>query len=204
MAFLTFDGIDGVGKSTQIERLQSWIEAKGRETVRCRDPGSTELGERLRHLLLDPDSPPIGRRAETLIYMASRAQLVDDVIRPALARGAVVLSDRFLLANIAYQGYAGGLDPELVRSIGHLATDGVMPDLVFLLDAPVETALSRRRRTADRMEARGVEYLERVRRGFLREAERDPQRIAVIDAGLDPDTVQEAIRRVADDRAVFR
>src|SRR5437868_6589400 len=120
--FFSFDGIDGVGKSTQLELFVQWLRESGRDVVSCRDPGSTELGEAIRKILLADFETPIARRSEMLLYMAARAQLVEQVIRPALARGQVVVCDRFLLANVVYQGYAGGLDVETLWNVGRVAT----------------------------------------------------------------------------------
>ena len=139
--FFSFDGIDGGGKSTQLQLFCQWLTEQGREPVVCRDPGSTPLGERIRQLLLDTDeAAPIGRRSEMLLYMAARAQLVDEVIRPALDANQVVVCDRYLMANIVYQGYAGGLDPAEIRAVGQVATNGLMPDCVFVLDMPPAVA----------------------------------------------------------------
>src|SRR5690606_9390031 len=125
--FFSFDGIDGVGKTTQIKRFCDWLRSHGLDPVTCRDPGTTQLGETLRNLVLDPNSPPIGSRSEMLIYMAARAQLVDDVIRPARQQGRVVVSDRFLLANVVYQGYGAGLDIDALWRVGEIAVAGCQP-----------------------------------------------------------------------------
>ena len=198
MVFFSFDGVDGVGKSTQLEQFVQWLTQRGFEVVSCRDPGSTSVGESLRRLLLESDEHAIGPRTEMLMYMSARAQLVDELIRPALKDGKVVVSDRFLLANVVYQAYAGGLDVEMVWQVGRIATDGVQPDLTLLLDMDVHQAAVRRARTPDRLESRGLEYLERVRGGFLTEARRSPERIAIIDASRSIDEVQQQIRTAAE------
>lgn len=180
--FFCLDGIDGSGKSTQVRLLAEALGQRGYELAVCRDPGSTALGERLREILLHHHGTPIHRRSEMLLYMAARAQLVEEVIRPALAGGRVVLSDRFLLANVVYQGHAGGLPPEEIWEVGRVTVAGVMPRWTFVLDLPVARALERVQRPADRMEAQGSAYLERVRAGFLSEARRLPESVAVIDA----------------------
>jgi dTMP kinase len=187
--FLSFDGVDGAGKSTQIRLLTEWLCARGKEVVECRDPGSTPLGEKLRSLLLDRHDAPIFRCSEMLLYMAARAQLVEEVIRPALAAGKWVLSDRFLLANVVYQAHAGGLDPDEVWQVGAVAVGGVMPRLTIVLDMPAEQAAARIQREHDRMEAQGLAYLERVRHGFLIEAARRPKEIVVIPAARPPEAV---------------
>ena len=180
--FYSFDGIDGAGKSTQIGLLAEWLRAKGKDVVTCRDPGSTPLGEKLRGLLLEHHGTSIHRRSEMLMYMAARAQLVEEVIRPALVAGKSVISDRYLLANVVYQAHAGGLPPEEVWQVGQVTVAGIMPQLTFVLDLPATTAAVRFNRAPDRMEAQGLEYMEKVRQGFLLEAARRPKEIVVIDA----------------------
>jgi dTMP kinase len=192
--FLSIDGPDGSGKSTQIQLLAQWLVAQGRDVLTCRDPGSTPLGEAVRGILLDRHDLAIHRRSEMLLYMAARAQLVEEVVRPALEQGNVVLSDRYLLANVVYQGHAGGLDVATLWEVGRSATGGLMPDLTIVLDLPVAAAASRMQRPLDRMELQGAEFHERVRQGFLAEAARCADRIVVVDAALPLETVQEEIR----------
>jgi dTMP kinase len=194
--FLSLDGPDGSGKSTQTTRLVAWLRAEGQDVVACRDPGGTALGDRLRALLLDHNQAhvPIGLRAEMLLYMASRAQLVDEVIRPALGKGQIVVSDRYLLANIVYQGHAGGLPVEDVRRVGLVATGGVLPDLTLVLDVPPEVAAARVAAPRDRMEARPAAYHHRVRQGFQAELREYPGPCVLIDASADPDTVAAQIQ----------
>lgn len=195
--FFSFDGVDGVGKSTQIRLLADALQARGQQVVTCRDPGGTVLGERLREILLDHHGLAIDRKCEMLLYMASRAQLVQEVIRPALAAGKTVISDRYLLANVVYQGHAGGLDPADVWRVGEIAVGGVMPQRVFVLDMPAERAASRIKRAHDRMEAQGLVYLESVRQGFLSEAKRRPNEIVVVDADRPAEMVHaDVIREV--------
>jgi dTMP kinase len=196
--FFSFDGIDGVGKSTQVRLFEEALRGRGLDVTVCRDPGSTPLGERIRELLLSIDSAtPIDRRSEMLLYMAARAQLVDQIVRPALESGCVVIADRYLLANVVYQGHAGGLDPQQIWQVGQVATGGLMPDCVFLLDLSVESANRRLNRSLDRMESQGDEYRERVRQGFLDEAAQAPEQIHVIDAGRSIEVVQADIWRIA-------
>ncbi|MEC9002949.1 MAG: dTMP kinase [Planctomycetota bacterium] len=195
--FISFDGVDGVGKSTQAAQFVEWLQEQGHQVLRCRDPGSTELGERLRTLVLKDTKISIAAGSEMLLYMAARAQLVSEVIQPALAAGKVVVSDRFLLANVVYQGHAAGLDPQDIWDVGGVATGGLEPDLTVVLDMPLEKAVGRIGRELDRMEARGLEFLEKVRQGFLREAERSPDRIVVVNADQEIPQVQHDIRQVA-------
>ena len=198
--FLSFDGIDGSGKSTQIGLFVDGLRERGREVVVCRDPGSTLLGEEVRKLLLDRDDLQITRRAEMLLYMAARAQLVEEIIRPALAANKIVVSDRFLLANVVYQGHAGGLDVESLWQVGQVATGGLEPDLTFLLDIDDGHAAERLDRPLDRMERQGHAFRAALRAGYLAEAARRPDRILVIDASRSIDDVQADIRRVAETR----
>ena len=195
--FFSFDGIDGVGKSTQADLFAEWLRRQGREVVECRDPGSTPLGEKVRGILLDTKSS-ISVCAEMLLYMAARSQLVEEVVQPALAAGKVVISDRFLLSNVVYQGHAGGLDVETLRQVGQIATAGVLPDLTFLLDMPPEAASQRLNRELDRMELKGGEFRRRLRDGFLKEAARENCRIVVVSADQAIETVQREIREQAE------
>lgn len=192
-AFVSLDGIDGTGKTTQLNRLAERLRALGVPVTVCTDPGGTDLGAKLREILLYGRSTQMSMRAEALMFMASRAELVERVIRPALARGEVVLSDRFLLANVVYQGHAGGLDPADLWTIGRFSTGGIEPDRVIVLDLPVEVAKARRPGTADRVESRGDWYFQRVRDGFLMEARQRPDTHRVIDAAGPVDAVAEAI-----------
>ena len=190
--FLSFDGVDGAGKSTQIRLLADWLRTRAHEVIECRDPGSTPLGEKLRAILLDRHDMPIYRKSEMLLYMAARAQLVEEVIRPALAAGKWVLSDRFLLANVVYQAHAGGLDPDEVWQVGAVTVGGIMPLLAIVLDMPAEKAAARIQREHDRMESQGLDYLERVRQGFLTEAAQRKD-IVVIAADRPPDVVHAEV-----------
>ncbi|MCG8586839.1 MAG: dTMP kinase [Pirellulales bacterium] len=192
--FLSIDGIDGAGKSTQLRLLVDWLENEGHAVVECRDPGSTGLGEAVRELLLGHHEFEIHRRSEMLLYMAARAQLVEEVIRPALAAGKWVVSDRFLLANVVYQGHAGGLDTDTLWNVGQVATAGIYPNRVLLLDMPVASADQRMNRDLDRMESQGDDFRQRLRDGFLAEADRDPERIICIDASRTVEQVHGAIR----------
>jgi dTMP kinase len=198
--FLSLDGIDGCGKSTQSERLVEWLRGQGLTVTSCNDPGGTALGNQLRAILLSrrgtlaPHPGELALAAEALLFMASRAQLVAEVIRPALSAGEIVVSDRFLLANVVYQGHAGGLESELLWQAGRLSTGGLEPDLTLVLDLPLEVARTRRNRPADRVESRDEAYHQRVREGFLIEARRAPDRIKVIDASLPVEAVQAQIR----------
>ncbi len=192
--FLVVDGPDGTGKSTQIQRLCAWLRDAGAAVTAVRDPGGTAIGDRIRAILLDPLHAEMAVRCETMLYMASRAQLVEQIVRPALARGECVLCDRYISATVAYQG-AGGMDPDLVRSVGEAAVGGLWPDLTLLLDLPPEVGLSRIRGTLDRVEAKDLAYHRRVRDIFLRQAQEAPERFRVLDASGTPEDVQSRIRQ---------
>lgn len=196
--FVSVDGGDGVGKSTQLDLLLPWLRQCGHDVTACRDPGSTPLGEAIRQIVLHRHDLVIHRRAEMLLYMAARAQLVEEVIRPALEQGRTVVSDRYLLANVVYQGYGGGLNVEELWRVGSTAVAGVMPDVVLLLDVPPEVAQLRIGRPLDRMESQGDEFRRRVREGFLAEAARKPEHILVVDASRSVDEVQASMRSLLD------
>lgn len=198
--FIVLDGMDGAGKSSQVAPLVDWLQARGRRVTVCRDPGATPAGDAIRAILLDRHDLHLSATAEMLLYMAARAQLVAEVIEPALARGEWVVSDRYLLSNVVYQGHAGGLDPEVIRGVGRVATGGRLPDLVLVLDVDLATAARRLDRPLDKLENRGDGYRERLRAGYLREAAANPDAIRVIDAGGTPAAVSDAIGRVMAER----
>lgn len=192
--FVCLEGPDGGGKTTQAARLADWLRSVGRDVMTCRDPGGTPLGDRMRQILLDRGSVPFGLQAEMFLFMASRAELVRQVIGPAIDAGRVVVGDRYLLSNVVYQGVVGGLGAEEVWRVGEIATGGLMPDLTLLLDLPVEVATRRIGAARDRMEDRSDEDRERIRQGFLRLAATYPAPIVRIDGTGDPDEVASRIR----------
>jgi dTMP kinase len=192
--FFSLDGIDGAGKSTQCRLLVEWLRQQGREVIQCADPGGTEIGLVLRNLLLEHRGH-MNLACETFLFMASRSQLVAEVIRPALEAGTVVVSDRFLLANVVYQGYGGGLDPNKLWEVALFAAGGLEPDLTMVLDLPMALAHQRRKARPDRLESRDEAYHQRVREGFRTEAARRPERIRLLDASQSAEQVQECIRQ---------
>lgn len=196
--FLVIEGLDGSGKSTQIRLLREWLASRTREPVLLvREPGGTALGESLRALLLATEEGPLTPETELFLFMAARADLCRRRLAPALARGEIVLADRFLWSSVVYQGYAGGLDPEEVLRIGRVAVGGLEPDLTIILDVPPETGEGRRSGVSpDRMEAKGLEFQARVRSGYLDLARRHPDRVAIIDGEGEPETVHERILAV--------
>lgn len=192
--FITFEGIDGVGKSTQLDLLQKWFEGQGKEVIRTLEPGGTELGQEIRHLLLHRKGD-VAARAEALLYAADRAHHVATKIRPALAAGKVVLSDRYFDSSVAYQGAARELDVDEVRNISLWAVDSLIPDLTVLLDLDAQAAILRRNKTGtepDRLEREKVDFFERARAQYL-ELAKEP-RFLVVDATLSIDEIQQQIR----------
>ncbi len=184
--FITLEGSEGVGKSTNLARVVAWLEARGLEVVQTREPGGTPRAEAIRRLLLDPGGEePLDTDAELLLVFAARAQHLARVIRPALARGAWVVCDRFTDATFAYQGAGRGIDPARIAELERFVQCGLAPDLTLLLDMPVEAArerLAERGAAPDRFEREGGEFFTAVRRAYLARAAADPERIAVVDA----------------------
>ncbi len=196
--FFVFDGIDGAGKSTQMHLFTEWLEEQGITCRTCHDPGTTELGNRVRQLLLGRHEIPIHMRTEMLLFMSARCQLVEEVIRPALCDGMTVVCDRYVFSTVVYQGHAGDLDPEQIWTVNRVATDGLMPDLTFILDLPWEVVEQRLGANRDRMESRGEAYFRRVRDGYLAEAARWPAGVEVVDASGSIEQVQNQIRAAAE------
>ncbi|WP_431771892.1 dTMP kinase [Streptomyces cucumeris] len=196
--FIAVEGGDGAGKSTQVEALAEWVRAKGHEVVVTREPGATAIGKRLRSILLDVSSAGISHRAEALLYAADRAEHVDSVVRPALERGAVVISDRYIDSSVAYQGAGRDLSATEIARISRWATDGLVPHLTVLLDVSPETARERFTEAPDRLESEPAEFHQRVRSGFLALAAADPARYLVVDAGQLPEAVTSVVRHRLD------
>jgi dTMP kinase len=188
--FVTFEGVEGAGKTTQIALLRDLLQQSGYSVCVTREPGGDAVAETVRRLLLEQNMSP---RSELLLFLASRAQNVDTVIRPHLSGGGVVLCDRFIDSSIAYQGHARGLGREIVFQLNRFATDGLVPDLTILLDLPPSIGLTRQT-NRNRMESESIEFHERVREGFLLEAANYPARFCVLDALQDAATLHDAIR----------
>lgn len=193
-AFVTFEGGEGSGKTTQIRLLTAALEAAGLEVLVVREPGGTRLGEAVRALVLDPETGDVDPRAELLLYEASRAQLTRELILPALATGAVVLCDRYYDSSTAYQGYGRGLPLAEIAALNTAATAGLVPDATILLDGDHRSGMARATsENTDRLEAAGDEFHERVRAGFLAIARAEPGRVHVIDAEGTPEQVFERV-----------
>jgi dTMP kinase len=194
--FISFEGIEGCGKTTQIARLEHYLRSRGHDVEVTREPGGTPIAEQIRRLLLDPEHDAMAPMAELLLYEAARAQHVAQRINPALARGAIVLCDRFADSTTAYQGGGRGLPLGMLHSLHDIATGGRWPDLTIVLDVPVAEGSARRAGTTlDRIELEAPEFHERVRQAFLQIARLEPQRVKVIDGAMPVAHVTEAIIR---------
>ncbi len=206
--FITFEGVDGSGKTTQLHALESYFQERGRLCAITREPGGTALGRLIRQVLLEVGKQPIAAPTELFLYLADRAQHVQEVILPALAAGKVVICDRYTDSTLAYQGYGRGIDLQFLRRLNEFADRGVQPDLTFLLDCPVELGLSRtaqrhRKITSgenreDRFEHEKLEFHQKVRAGFLEMARAEPWRFRVVDAARSVEEVAQEIRTVID------
>jgi dTMP kinase len=205
--FLTFEGMDGCGKTTQLRLLAEHLRASGREVIETVEPGGTEIGRQIRRILLDPANTAIHARTELLLYFASRAQNVEEVIRPALAAGKVVLCDRFTDSTFAYQSYGRGLDAAIIRELDRIACQGLRPGATVLIDIDSETALRRAKRrnervglSESRIDDESAGFHESVRRGYLDLAAAEPDRFVVIDGRADVDGVARRIQEALNGR----
>ena len=179
--FITFEGADGCGKTTQIKLIDEYLRSKGYKTLLTREPGSKGLGEKIREILLNYDGE-VSSRCESFLFLADRAQHVDCIIKPALQEGTIVLCDRHTDSTVAYQGYGRGLDIEEIKKLNALATGGLKPDLTIVFDVDIETSQARVGKNKDRMESAGIEFFKKVREGFLEIAKEEPQRVKVINS----------------------
>lgn len=194
--FISFEGVDGVGKTTQVERLRAWLESTGREVVVTREPGGTELGRSIRRLLLQggQQEADIAPRAEALLFAADRAQHVAQVIRPALERGAVVITDRYIDSSLAYQAGGRELTAEAIGNLSRWASEGLMPERTYLLDMDPALSHARLQHGQDRMESAGDGFQRRTRQAFLDLAAAQPDRFLVVDADRSPEDVWDRIQ----------
>lgn len=196
--FITFEGSEGCGKSTQSKLLLDYLAAKGLTARLVREPGGVVISEKVRDILLDRKNTAMNKECETLLYMAARAQLVEEVVIPELAAGTVLVCDRFLDSTLAYQGYGCGVPVDVIRAMGLFATKGIQPDLTFFLDLSAEEGLARRGAERDRIELRSLEYHARVREGYHRIARDEPGRVVVIDARRSIEENFAAIRQAVE------
>ena len=196
--FITLEGPDGSGKTSQIGPLAEFLRQQGFNVLTTREPGGTVISDQIRSVIMNMRNKAMNPRTETLLFLAARAQLVEEVIRPRLAEGTVVLSDRYADSTLAYQGYGHGTDRELVRQLLNYATGNLWPDFTLLLDVDAETGLRRRKSSGgewNRLDDYEVDFHNRVRRGYLELAQAEPQRWQIIDASQPPDAVQQLLRR---------
>jgi len=195
--FITFEGSEGCGKSTQSKLLYDYLKNKGYPVVYLREPGGVRVSEKIRGILLDPKNN-ISPLCETLLYMAARSEVVKEVIKPALAQGKIVICDRFLDSTFAYQGYGLGVDIKAIKFMGNLVTAGIKPDLTIFLDLPVKEGLKYRHAVKDRIEKRSLAYHFRVRNGYLKLAAYEPKRIKIVKVEKDKALTQSKIRKLVD------
>ncbi len=202
--FITFDGIEGCGKTTQIHLLKRYFTLQGYNILLTKEPGGTGIGCDIKSILLNPENHQITPGAELLLYAADRSQHMEEIIRPALEEGKIIFCDRFTDATIAYQGYARGIELKLIERLNRLATGGLKPNLTIILDCPVEVGLDRlsQRESSrwqatsfkDRLERESIDFHQRVREGYLKIAEKEPRRVKVVDAGREIEIVQTVIK----------
>ena len=178
--FITFEGADGCGKTTQIKLVKDYLEKSGYEVVLTREPGAKGLGEKIREILLNYDGI-VSDRCESFLFLADRAQNIDTIVNPAVEKGKIVLCDRHIDSTVAYQGYGRGLNLERINKLNLLATYGRVPDLTIVFDIDVETSMQRVGKEKDRMESAGIEFHNRVRNGYLEIAKNEPERVKVVD-----------------------
>lgn len=193
--FITFEGADGCGKTTQLNLLKEYLEQKGYDVILTREPGAKGLGVKIREILLNYDGE-VSNRCESFLFLADRAQNIDIIVNPAIEKGKIVLCDRHTDSSVAYQGYGRGLDIEQIKTLNNLATGGKIPDLTLVFDVDIETSMKRVGNEKDRMESAGVEFFNRVRNGYLEIAKQEPDRIRIIDSTKSIETVQTQVNLI--------
>ncbi len=200
--FITFEGIEGAGKSTQAKNLYSYLIERNIKSALTREPGGTNLGKKIRDIVLTPTDEIFPPNAELMLYEADRNIHIHNVIKPNLNKGINVICDRFIDSTLAYQGYARGLDLNLIKNLNEIATEGILPDLTFLIDIPVEEGLKRikRERKTDRIEQEDLEFHKKLREGFLEIARKNPERIVVIDGTKNQDEIFQKILQILRER----
>lgn len=194
--FITFEGSEGCGKSTQSRLLAQYLKKSGYDVVYLREPGGTKVSEKIRKLLLDVKNGVISPIGEMLLYMAARAQVVEEIIQPTLLNGKIVICDRFLDSTLAYQGYGLGLNIKSIQEVGNMVTKGIKPDLTIVLDLPIKKGLKHRELVKDRIESRPYQYHLRVRKGYLAISRKEPQRVKIVRVAEDKFVTQSRIRKL--------
>ncbi len=192
--FITFEGVDGCGKTTQIKLLKEYFEKQGKTVLLTREPGAKGLGVKLREILLNYDGE-VSPNCESFLFLADRAQHIDTIIKPAVERGEIVLCDRHTDSTVAYQGYGRGVDLDRINMLNDIATSGMKPDLTFIFDIDIETSMSRVGKEKDRMESAGVEFFKRVREGYLNIAKQEPQRVKLLNGS---DKIEDIHSKILD------
>lgn len=195
--FITFEGVDGCGKTTQMELLAKYLQDRGYEVIITREPGAKGLGEKIREILLHYEGE-VSSRAESFLFLADRAQHIDKIIMPAVKDGKIVLCDRHTDSTIAYQGYGRGVDIDELVMLNNLATGKRKPDLTFVFDIDIETSMSRVGKEKDRMESAGAEFFEKVRKGYLEIAKQEPDRVKVIDSTCSIEKIAQEVKDIID------
>lgn len=190
--FITFEGIDGCGKTTQIELLKEKLEKKGYNVLLTREPGAKGLGEKFREILLNYDGE-VSSNCESFLFLADRAQHIDTIIKPAINNGTIVLCDRHTDSTVAYQGYGRELDLEQIYQLNKIATNGIVPDITFILDIDIETSLQRIGKGRDRMENSGRDFFERVRNGYIEISKQEPERVKLLNGNSPIEEIQNTI-----------
>ncbi|WP_457639537.1 dTMP kinase [Persephonella sp.] len=203
--FITFEGIEGAGKSTQARLLHDYFQKTGKKSILTREPGGTQTGRKLRQILLTPSDEVFPPVAELFLYEADRSFHVSNLIRPSLEKGYTVICDRFTDSTLAYQGYARGLDINLVKFLNETATEGLKPDITFLIDIPVEEGLNRiqKKRDKDRIEQEDIDFHRRLREGFLKIAQEEKNRVAVLDGMNSPEEIHRQVLDILKNRNII-
>ena len=197
--FITFEGIDGCGKTTQINLLKDYFEKKGKKVLLTREPGAKGLGTKLREILLNYDGE-VSSKCESFLFLADRAQHIDTIIKPAVDRGEIVLCDRHTDSTVAYQGYGRGVDLEQIYMLNDIATGGMKPDLTFVFDIDLETSASRVGKEKDRMESAGIEFFKRVTEGYLAIAKQEPDRVKLLNGTDTVDSIHDKIVELVENK----
>ena len=193
--FITFEGADGCGKTTQLNLLEKYLIDKGLDVIVTREPGAKGLGEKFREILLNYDGI-VSDRCESFLFLADRAQNIDTIVKPAVSSGKIVLCDRHIDSSVAYQGYGRGLDIQQIKNLNTIAAGGMLPDLTLVFDIDIETSMQRVGNNKDRMENSGNEFFNRVRNGYLELAKQEPDRIKVVDSTVSIDDIHNKVKNI--------